>query len=56
MNRRTAVSELIGKLKIVIAKPSKSTKLRDATIFNGHGIICMQMNLEICYNRKPKTT
>lgn len=32
MNRCTAISELIGKLEIMVAKPSKSTKLRDATI------------------------
>lgn len=38
------------------AKPSKSTKLRDAIILNGREIICMQMNLEISIIRKPRTT
>lgn len=47
MDRRTAVSERIGKLEVVVAEPSKSTKLR-AYYFNGRGTIRMQVNLEIC--------
>lgn len=42
MDRRTAVSERIGKLEVVVAEPSKSTKLR-AYYFNGRGTIRMQV-------------